>query len=848
MITIRLGIHQSIQIWLFTLYCLCVGVAWAEPEVGATTLSNRVEWSPAEQQLLKENQKLTYCIDPNWMPIEAISDEGAPVGITPLIARKLSQLLGIDIHFQSTPDWETCINKLRAGEIDLLLIAGQSAKRRQFLNFSHSYYTFSPVIATLRNTPYLQHIEEIGDRTIGVIRNTATESRLRDNYPSIHLKTFNNLDEGLDAVEKGQLFGFSSVSYAISYSLVKEQRHTLQISGRFDLEQPIHIALSRRHTALTPLFNKAIDYFPMSERAVIFSRWIDAIPQPLVDPIILIRTAAVLAILLIFAIGWNRIRILKAQQAQKQVEHELDLSRVAAQAKNTFFAQVSHEIRGPLNAILGYVVMLRQTELKAQQLHLLEHLGSASHALLTLLNDILDYSRMEAQKLTLAPQPTHLPTLLKRMEESFAPRIAKKGLHFSLSMAKDLPAWANLDPVRMEQVITNLLDNAYKFTLQGHITLEARLESDASTPPRLTIIVSDSGIGMDTSQEQSLFEAFNQADPSIARSYGGSGLGLAICRHILSLMEGDIAMESTPNQGSRFTLRIPYCPVSETEIDTLHTSPAVAQAPKEPRHPLATHHSGCHILLVEDNPLNTHVLQLFFEEAGLVVWHAENGQSALDQLAQHPVDLVMMDVEMPVMDGLSCTRRLRRNYPTLPVIGMTAHSDAGIRQACLEIGMNELIFKPMDWAQLFELLHHWLPTTTSPRPTIPLQPPTPDAASTKKLPALEGIDVTIGLQRVVGRETLYLHLLETFAKDHQQTQSLLRSALLNSDHVGFRSQLHGLKTSADYIGAIPLAHQAETLYQLLGKTWNGSSKIEANTLIGNLEKLLEGLRGWQQAQ
>lgn len=457
----------------------------------------------------------------------------------------------------------------------------------------------------------------------------------------------------------------------------------------------------------------------------------------------------------------------------------------AAQVKEQFLANMSHEIRTPMNAILGFTNLLKKTELTPHQLQYVDYIYSSGENLLILINDILDLSKIEAGMMNIEEAPFSLNGLISSVEIMFREKALAKGLVFKIDVDPTIPDTLNGDAVRLTQILVNLLSNAVKFTEKGEVELTVRAENINTQPILISFSVKDTGVGVADDKRNSIFNRFQQAEAQTTRRYGGTGLGLSIVKQLVDLQSGTIEVYSTVEQGSEFVVVLPFTSAAQASID--ETAAVTEIRPQLP---------GITMLVAEDNQMNQQLIHHLMKQWGVNFRLVNNGSEALQELKHHRFSMILMDIQMPVMDGYAATQAIRNDLKLdVPIIAMTAHAMPGEKERCLSFGMNDYISKPVRETELYAILQLYaVPVSNqcSREPVI-------------KLNYLRELSMgDTGFENTIIRQFIIQVPVELTA---------LHQAIESGDAQQIKSLAHGMKSSVSYLGLNdrlhPLLHRIE---------------------------------------
>lgn len=980
----------------------------SQPEINNTANgTNRIELSAEEEQFIEEHPVIRTGVDPEFIPYEFIDTDGAYKGISEEYQQLIEERTGLVFEPVMGLTWAQAYEMAVEGKIDVLPSVSKTPIREQYFLFSEPYYTFQRAIYLQEETKNLSSIEDLSNKTVAVQANSSHHTYLMSSFPSITLSLYNDVPSAIQAVSDGQELAFIG-NFATTNYLIKSSGITglnyIRIKPTADGSQSLYFAVSKDMPLLVGIINRALQDIGNDERISIDNKWLGVESTADYTLFFQILNLIVILIVIILAVSsfWI-IRLRKEVSIRKMAQEEMLVAKEDAvranEIKSLFLARMSHEIRTPLNAITGMSYLMKKTALSPTQGIYVEKLTQASKNMLGIINDILDFSKIEAGKIDLENVSFSLDKLLQRVISITSVKVQEQGIQFDFERDPLIPSYFFGDPVRIEQILMNLLNNAIKFTPAGKVTLSLSLYSRVKNSCRIHFSIADTGIGMSEEDKKRMFTAFDQADSSISRRFGGTGLGLSIVKNLTEMMGGRIIVESEPGKGSTFLVELPfdvdaeaeatqektmsadcfrtvrclvidknedsrkflhkafdsfgvYAESATSEEDALHmlrkawneerqynlliidcntldkedfagvsalkqlsifdklpkviglaplsredlldqaaslgldatlirpiipsilynqiielfeiVSPAYVADKKSSAAVVSYPYS---LLLVEDNKTNQFIARSILEQAGFRMAVANDGLEGYEYFLQHrdTIDLILMDLHMPVMDGYTSAGHIREVDSKVPIVAMTADAVSGIDEMCRINGMTHYVSKPFDPDELITTIQQvareyrgepgedkaaesaLLSDINSPvkssddfvdLPASRNQSPDTGLIRQVSLPTAGALNIEDGLKRIGGDRELYRLILSEYRNENSEIPENLEKAVVSRDFLRAGDIVHKIKSSSGTIGAMKLFNLAADLQKALKAEDEALSDSLSISFAENLRQVL----------
>lgn len=913
----------------FILFIFLISFLYAE--------NTEINFSENELNFIKNHQYIKVGVDPNFLPFEYIDSKGEYNGISKDYTDIITKKTGINFIIQKDLSWPETYDLAVKGEIDILPAVSETAERDKHFLFSEPYYFIKRVIVTKDTENSVGGIEDLNGTTVAVQKNSSHHSYLLG-FPKINLSLYDSVEAALTAVangsEKSYVGNLATTNYFIKSTGLTNLKF---IAFEAEKQLGLRVAVRQDWPELVTIINKVFSSVSEEEKIEINNRWI--IIDTKTDYLPLIRIFLIIAgiFLVGFMVSFYWIIFLKKEiNIRRKTQAELVKAKTEAEEANNFkskfMARMSHEIRTPLNAVTGIAYLLKKTDLTITQKMYTDRITQASTSMLTIINDILDISKIESGKIEIENISFDIDQVIQDVVNIISYKIEEQNINFKLFKDSSIPNWFIGDAKRIEQILLNLLNNAAKFTPAGEVSFETRLIAREKNIYHISFIVKDTGIGIPEENLKKLFLPFSQADVSISRRFGGTGLGLSIVKSLTEMMKGEINVYSTEGEGSTFIINLPLEIDSESEkaykeklssdlfkdikvlvlektganinlienylrvfgmecelttsqsgaislletsngkfskpfdlilidydtpegggfkfIDIIKFNPKIVKKPKtimllpttredlfdrldengvdigigKPIIPSILFNAVLEIfkikavnntkkpytleennfsdkkytaLIVEDNKTNQMIEKSILKQIGINSIAAGNGKEGIRLFRenQSKIDLILMDLHMPVMNGYEASSEIRKISGNVPIIAMTADVILGVKEKCEINGISHYISKPFD-------PDHFIKTVK-------------DILSGKSI-----LDVKSGINNMGGNEELYKEVINEYYNENKNLVNILNSQISDKNYKSASEIIHKIKSSSGSIGAKKIYDIAVTFQKALDNESN----------------------------
>ena len=715
------GIVAALLIWtlLFSPVRDVPQSAQAAPAPAANATAFLQSLDPDERDWLRQHPVLRVGGPLAFEPFQFFGEDAQAHGMAFDYLKLLMETMGLKMQVEGPLPWPQVLSRAHTGQIDLVSCVAKSPEREQYLLFSDPFLSFPLIIVGRKDGPFVAGLEDLRGLRVAFVRGNVTREWVRAAGVDCVPHEVVTPREALEAVSLGQADFHIENLAAAGYMIEKHGLANLKIAAPTTFRNyDLHFAVTNDWPELVSIINKALKTITPEQTAAIRNAWLSVRYEHGIRPTDVVRWAflggtPLLLVMTALLMGYRRLQreITKRRLSEGRMQEaltELEEARAAAEtanmSKSEFLANMSHEIRTPLNGVMGMLQVLLTTPLNAEQDTFTTKAIQSCDRLVRLLSDILDFSRIEAGKLSIRPQPMDIADVLGQTRDLFRSVAQDSGIELCIEADGSIPRCVLGDAARLQQVLVNLVGNALKFTSAGRVAVKARTLSPLRPGEcRVIFTVSDTGVGIPDDKLPLLFRPFAQAHAGYARAQQGAGLGLSICKRLVNLMGGSISVISEPGAGTTMAFALTF---------PIHVQPVCMERLPDPQSGVSL--KGRRILLAEDDAVSAMAESAMLGKKGADVTHVTDGQSALEALGRDDFDLVIMDVQMPVMDGVEATRSIRNGQAgerarTIPIIAMTAYAMAGDREAFLRAGMSTYVSKPMDMKELLRAVSEVLP-------------------------------------------------------------------------------------------------------------------------------------------
>lgn len=662
-----------------------------------TTLSEEgaISLTDAETIWLRNHTPIRTGFLTGWAPVDYIDETGSTAGVSSDYSARIERNLSVQLEPVTSASYAELINMMRTGKLDIIMAAVKSPDKSKYMDFTKPYMRSPIALITLDASNFTGGIESVSRERVGVIAGSYPEDILIQDYPMLDYRGYVDTESLYRGLESGEVDLIMDSMVGLDYVSRLLAINDLRVSSVTGYVSEVCIGVRKDWSITLQVLNKLIDAISPIEKESTEQYWISKRPPEKQNwdkykPIIL-GGGGVTVIIIAMILFWNQKlqnEINRRRRIEAQLKAAKELADEANRSKSEFLANMSHEIRTPMNAVIGMATLLGRTDLDWKQKDYLNKIVQAAYNLLGIINDILDFSKIEAGKMSIESVEFDLEGILGNVANIIGVRAKDKNVELVISKDSNVPVSLIGDPLRLEQILVNLMNNAVKFTHDGEVVIHIRSDRRDSERVYITFSVKDTGIGMAEESLSNLFKPFTQSDTSTTRKFGGTGLGLSISKNLVELMGGRIWAMCSLGGGCEFSFELPF-----QSIEGMDTSRAFNKGELE----------GLKVLVVEDNPTAREVMEAYLKDFNLSADATDSGEDALIAVGMRAYDLVLLDWKLGGIDGLETAKRIRNQelgvQPKIVIV--TAYGESEELESCKEDGIDGILLKPISESALF---------------------------------------------------------------------------------------------------------------------------------------------------
>jgi len=645
------------------------------------TFANPI-FTQEERTWIDENPTVIVGGEMDWAPFDFVTKYGVYDGISKDYLDLISKKSGLNFKVVTGFSWSELVDKFKNGDIDLLPAVAYSKEREKYGKYTIPYYMTREYLF-VKNSSDISSFSDLYGKVLAIPKGYTIIPKLKKEYPQVKILESETLMDAVTAVLNKRADAAIEVQAVMSYLLKTNAIEGIKVISQNIVDtRPLHMIVRKDLTLLASIVDKSINDIVLEENSAIADKWISIVHEDIIDVKLLLQILAV--IFVIALLFFYRQNILTKHN--KELTVAIDMANKANQSKSDFLANMSHEIRTPMNGIIGFVQLLEKTNLDKEQRDYVKTVRNSSNIMLGIINDILDLSKLDNGSINLISEPMNIDEAVSDIINLYEAQCREKNLTIEFETNIEKNHYILGDSLRFRQIIANLTSNAVKFTQRGGITIEVISTPLDDGEESLYIAVKDTGIGFDESVKAKLFEKFEQASDHTAHTHGGTGLGLSISLELVHLMGGSLDANSKVGEGSCFFFTIKTSKCEPKKIKNIEESSLDIKS--------------LHLLVAEDNKVNQLFMTIMLKKLGHTIDIAENGQIAYDKFILNSYDFIFMDVNMPIMDGIESTKKIRayeseNNLKPIDIVSLTANAFETDKKTYLEAGMNYYLAKPI---------------------------------------------------------------------------------------------------------------------------------------------------------